>query len=243
MDAISPTSESSTSAAHRAYLLGAALLVAAVGSLWIDLPVSGFVRPAASGKGPIRVPGDVRRALDVSEGFAHGFGVAVILLSVWVLDRGGRRQVVRIAACAFGAGLLADVGKALVARLRPIAPFEVERVWNTFIGWLPVFRPEAFADYERYHIRSFPSGHSATAVALALALAWRYPRGWWLFAILAVLSMAQRVVSGAHYPSDTLAAAAIACLFCGVLLDPRLLGRVFDLLEWPRADSCDLEKD
>jgi membrane-associated phospholipid phosphatase len=200
------------------------------------------VRPAASGKGPIRVPGDVRRALDVSEGFAHGFGVAVILLSVWVLDRGGRRQVVRIAACAFGAGLLADVGKALVARLRPIAPFEVERVWNTFIGWLPVFRPEAFADYERYHIRSFPSGHSATAVALALALAWRYPRGWWLFAILAVLSMAQRVVSGAHYPSDTLAAAAIACLFCGVLLDPRLLGRVFDLLEWPRAESSGGEK-
>jgi hypothetical protein len=242
MDAISPTSESSTSAAHRAYLLGAALLVAAVGALWIDVPVSGFVRPAASGTGAIRVPGEVRRALDVSEGFAHGFGVAVILLSVWVLDRGGRRQVVRIAACAFGAGLLADVGKALVARLRPIAPFEVERVWNTFIGWLPVFRPEAFADYERYHIRSFPSGHSATAVALALALAWRYPRGWWLFAILAVLSMAQRVVSGAHYPSDTLAAAAIACLFCGVLLDPRLLGRVFDLLEWPRAESSGGEK-
>ncbi len=235
MGAIQPTNGPSTSAADHAYVLGAVLLAATVGVIFVDLPVSGFVRPAALADGKDHIPGDVRRALNVSEAFAHGFGVAMILLSVWVLDRSSRRHVVRIAACAFGAGLLADVGKALVARLRPTAPVEVERVWDTFIGWLPALRPEQFADYERYFIRSFPSGHSATAVALALALAWRYPRGWWLFAILAVLSMAQRVVSGAHYPSDTLAAAGIACLFCGVLLDPRLLGRVFDFLERPRA--------
>lgn len=49
---------------------------------------------------------------------------------------------------------------------------------------------------------SFPSGHSATAAALAVALACLVPKWRWVFASLAVWLGGSRVVVGAHYPSD-----------------------------------------
>jgi undecaprenyl-diphosphatase len=57
---------------------------------------------------------------------------------------------------------------------------------------------------------SFPSGHSNTAVAVALAIgllwpAWRRP-----LLVVAAIVAASRVVIGAHYLSDTLAGAAVA---------------------------------
>ena len=79
-------------------------------------------------------------------------------------------------------------------------------------------RPRFFAEWGAFHfdgpswragLDSFPSGHAtsvfAAAVALSLILpAWRAP----LFA-LAVLVCVARVLAGAHYPSDTLAGAAL----------------------------------
>jgi membrane-associated phospholipid phosphatase len=61
-------------------------------------------------------------------------------------------------------------------------------------------------------VRSFPSGHSATAVALAIALSWIYPRGRWVFAVLAFMACLQRLVSGAHFLSDIMAGSDIAVL-------------------------------
>ena len=58
-----------------------------------------------------------------------------------------------------------------------------------------------------------------TAAGLAAALAWKYPRGRWLFATLAMLGVMQRVATLAHYPSDALLGAALgvagAALFLG----------------------------
>ena len=58
-------------------------------------------------------------------------------------------------------------------------------------------------------VLSFPSGHSVTAFASATALAFMAPRlGKWLL-VLAVLIALSRVVTGAHYPSDVMAGAAL----------------------------------
>jgi undecaprenyl-diphosphatase len=59
---------------------------------------------------------------------------------------------------------------------------------------------------------SFPSGHSNTAFAIALALAALWP-GWRRpLLVAAAIVAASRVVIGAHYLSDTLAGAALAVL-------------------------------
>ena len=61
----------------------------------------------------------------------------------------------------------------------------------------------------------------APELGLAAALAWRYPRGAPLFIFLAAATALQRVVSSAHYPSDTTFGAAVglvaaaACLGAG----------------------------
>jgi membrane-associated phospholipid phosphatase len=55
----------------------------------------------------------------------------------------------------------------------------------------------------------FPSGHAALAFATAAALGMLWPRGRWLFYVLAMFVAAERVAENAHWLSDTVAAAAI----------------------------------
>ena len=57
----------------------------------------------------------------------------------------------------------------------------------------------------------FPSAHAATAVGLAIALGVLYPRGRWLFIAFAFLAGLQRIEAQAHFASDVLAGAAVAC--------------------------------
>jgi len=56
---------------------------------------------------------------------------------------------------------------------------------------------------------AFPSGHAALAFATAAALAILMPRWRWAFYGIAALTAAERVLEGAHYPSDVVAAAAL----------------------------------
>ncbi|MBM3968035.1 MAG: phosphatase PAP2 family protein, partial [Planctomycetes bacterium] len=61
-------------------------------------------------------------------------------------------------------------------------------------------------------LRSFPSGHTATAVAMAIGLSYVYPRGRVVFFFMALLASFQRLMSGAHYLSDILASVAMSVL-------------------------------
>lgn len=79
--------------------------------------------------------------------------------------------------------------------------------------------------YERYPDRvhpysledspSFPSGHTATAFALATSLSIRYPK-WYVIAPTALWACSvgiSRMNEGVHYPSDVLAGAALGAGF------------------------------
>jgi membrane-associated phospholipid phosphatase len=156
--------------------------------------------------------------------FGHGIGVLVILLLLFHLDPGRRPMLPRVAAMSWGAGMAANMIKMTVARTRP-HNFDFEGgVVDTFGGWLPFLSGGSGG-------QSFPSAHTATAVGLAFALAWLYPRGRGVFAGLAVLVACQRVEGGAHYPSDTLCGAAVGWLVAVVCLKSAPVAGGFDRLE------------
>lgn len=180
-----------------------------------------------------RIPGDLRGFLNLCEVFAHGLGVAMIGLAVIAIDPASRRWVPRILLCAYLGGILAVSIKLLVARTRPEYFAGGETFADTFIRWLPGFSSPTKE-------QSFPSGHAATAAALAAALAWRYPQGTWFFALLAMLAGMQRLAEGAHYLSDVLIGGGIGLAFAAIWLPDGWLSRGLSPLEslWKNADPA-----
>ncbi len=162
--------------------------------------------------------------IEVCEPFGNGFGVMLLALVVYQLDVAHRRALPRLLACSLGAGIAANGIKLVIARTRPYA-FDFEGgALATFGGWFPFLRGGAA-------VQSFPSGHTATAVGLAAALAWLYPRGRWTFAVLAVLVACQRMHSGSHYLSDVLVGGALGLIFARACLGPGWLATSFDRFE------------
>lgn len=177
-----------------------AFLVTAVLCLPVDLAVARFCRDG-------HYPKVVEDLLNNAEPFGHAAGVAFIVVTVWVLDeRSGRRWAPWLAVTAVAGGMAANLLKLLVGRTRPRHYASLPDSWQeTFRGWLPWLS-------EGTGGQSFPSAHTATAVALAVMLSAAYPRGRWWFATLAILVGLHRVQSGAHYPSDVFAGAAVGWL-------------------------------
>jgi membrane-associated phospholipid phosphatase len=116
--------------------------------------------------------------------------------------------------------------KLFLARSRPYATKldSLDGVLQTFGQWFPWFSMKS-------PWQSFLSGHTATAVGLALGLSWLLPRGKWLFAVLAILVGLQRTASKNHFPSDVLWGAAIGWLIASACLPGGWLSRPFDRLE------------
>jgi len=164
--------------------------------------------------------------LSIAEAFAYGLGVAAILLTILLLDRSRWRRVVRLAAGAFGAGLLANVVKLIVARSRPHSFVFDGHVIDTFIGWFP------FGDGGSA-LQGCPSAHMATATGLAVGLIAVFPqaRWWWIF--LALSAGLQRVAVADHFASDVLWGAAVGTFVAGGLLHGGLLAPGFD--RWERS--------
>ncbi len=177
-----------------------------------------FLDPHTSRLQSFQLPGDFKKAIHLMELFGHGVGV---LLVVWLLALVGQRrwkQVVVAVAVASSAGALL---KMLFVRHRPI-PGSGQEVAGIEIGWLTksnFVATDPAAGLVRDSLHSFPSGHATTAFALATALAILYPRGRWLFYVVAVLVCVQRVFARAHYVSDVIAGATIGFVLCRLLMD------------------------
>lgn len=203
------------------------LAIASAMSLPIDLHVARYVHDMDG-------PGDLERLVRLSEAFAYGGTVAIIVLAAAVLDPRGWRVVSRPAISAYGAGLAGDMLKMLVARTRPTAADLSGSFHETFVTWLPMLADERLAQLELKYgsrLQSFPSAHTATAVGLAIGLSVLYPRGWWLFAMLAVLAGVQRIQSQSHFVSDVLAGAALGCAVGALCSGRSLVGRWLSAIE------------
>jgi membrane-associated phospholipid phosphatase len=164
------------------------------------------------------LPGDFRALVTLSEVFAHGTGATIILVVIWIIAIEHRRKLLRVGLCMAVPGLLASFAKLILGRHRPNSLETLpEHVSETFVGLFPAFTQQATTAGSMFDrtIQSFPSGHSATAVGLAIGLSWLFPRGKWCFVCLAGLAMCQRLDSGAHFLSDTLCSAALASIIAG----------------------------
>jgi membrane-associated phospholipid phosphatase len=202
------------------------LLAAAVGvAFTVDLPVSMTLRHW-NDKASTEYSQTIHAYLgyfDIFEPFGHGIGVVLVLLVLHQLDPARRWAIPRVAACAVAAGAVANLLKLLIERSRPNnVPLDFHgSVWATFGNWLPGFSSQS-------GLQSFASAHTAAAAGLAAALIWLYPQGRLLFTTLVVLVGCQRIVSGAHFPSDVLAGAAAGCFVTTFLL---YVGRLPMLLD------------
>ena len=186
-----------------------ALLVAGFCCLGLDLPITRFFKATDP-------PGDIQRLIDFSEGFGHGLGVALIIFTVGLLAHSWKQPVI-VAIYAFGAGLLSDVAKLLMARHRPYHHNELDGpVAETFIGWLPWLNDIPLEQATS----SLPSAHAATAFGMAIALSRLFPRGQFVFFLVAILCGLQRIECYAHFTSDVVWGAAIAFGLASLLAHP-----------------------
>jgi membrane-associated phospholipid phosphatase len=196
----------------------ALILLAGLAALSVDLPLS-----RAMVEGQSLRP--LHHALNSIEPF--GRPPAVIAVALAMLSCGGVRRGAgfRIVAGGLMPGLIVDILKLCVARVRPryVSDFH-GAVFNTFSGAFPGTGAGS-------EMQSWPSGHTAVAVGFCLALSAVFPKGRWLFRVLAALVALQRIESGAHYLSDTLFAAAIAYAVFAVVFGGGPIGRWFDRVE------------
>lgn len=208
--------------------VGLALLGSA--ALAIDMPVAAWCKAGG-------VPKELLRFLNFSEVFAHSMGAATLLVTALVLDpslafpsvrwpavrwpscqpTAARERMARMIGATACGGLVVDLVKLCVSRGRPRAIDLISHtsVLTTF-GLVPASGRPADA-------HSFPSGHAAVAFGLCAALAWRYPRGRWLFFGFAASAALQRVATSAHFPSDICFGAALGLAGAALFLaDTRL---------------------
>lgn len=180
------------------------------------------------GTSPMR--GDLSKAIELSEVYAHGIGIIVILMLISQLAPRKRWCIPRLATLAFGSGAVAMVVKMFVLRVRPgslnLHVASDDTAWRWSFDW----KLDHVAAFDSA-LRSFPSGHTAMAIGLTLGLCLMFPRGRVMFTLLLGLSMAERLTCYAHFASDVMAGLAIGLLWTYICLSPRFLGALFDHIE------------
>jgi len=149
-------------------------------------------------------PGQGRGIVQTGYWLGHGLVQFWGLTGLWLLGRFTDRPRWKTAGLqalvAFGlSGGLVQLFKHLIGRPRP-------RLW---IDGFTHFGP-SLAD----GLDSFPSGHAATSMAVALVLSYHYPAAAPMFMFGAALVGATRLLGGSHFPLDVLAGIVLG-LACG----------------------------
>lgn len=139
--------------------------------------------------------GDVKRETRWLAQYGQSVCTAVAALLVWRLDTRRTAAPLAIIVAVAAASIFSMLLKRLLSRVRP-----GREQAGKFLG--PSWK---HANYKE----SFPSSHSASAVALSTVLAILYPAGLEIFWALALICAALRYLMDAHWPSDILAGIAL----------------------------------
>ncbi|MFH8377791.1 phosphatase PAP2 family protein [Streptomyces cyaneofuscatus] len=146
----------------------------------------------------LRIPAHASRVLSLAEEAAESsklWCVAAAAMAAGGGRRGRKAAVTGLVALTLAQLVSNGVGKQLVDRSRP--PKE----------WFPHDEAD-----DRPDSSSFPSGHTAAAVAFTAAVTSTWPTAGAVCAVPATMVAIERVQSGAHYPSDVVAGATIGLL-------------------------------
>lgn len=172
--------------------------------------------------------GDIRRIIQLSEIFGHGFGLAVVSYMIWILAPAKRRLFPRLIACSILPGLAVHLIKSVIARRRPgfYYPEFTDSASETWLG----IAPGGFPNHE-YLTQSFPSAHAATAFGLAIAMGWIFPKGRNSFFFFAFLAAIQRVVYGAHWASDVFVGSAVGIFVASAVFNIGKVDQMFAKFE------------
>ena len=178
----------------------ALLLLLGVATMPLDRTLTDFLRP-----GPL--PGEFDSLVHKAEVFGHGYGILGIAFTIYLVNPHLRAQLARLLSGALLAGLASDVVKLLVYRVRP-SHLEAGAQEAGQLS-LKLFSVDNWQGMFESAYQSFPSAHTATAVAFAIGLGRMYPSAAKWFLALSALVAASRIVGMSHFLSDTIIGAAV----------------------------------
>jgi membrane-associated phospholipid phosphatase len=140
--------------------------------------------------------GDVKRETRLLAQYGQMICTFVTALLVWQIDRDrGLRICEALWTAVLGVTALATVVKRLLGRARPRSEHA-----GKFLG--PSWKHGNYRE-------SFPSSHSASAMAYSVVMASAYPRAAVTFYALGLICSVLRYVMDAHWPSDVLGGIAL----------------------------------
>lgn len=139
--------------------------------------------------------GDVKRETRWLAQYGQAVCTFFVVLLIWQMDMPHRSAIVPIVIAVGGTSIIATAIKRLLSRVRPGRPNA-----GKFLG--PHWGHANFRE-------SFPSSHSACAVALSFMLVRIHPNAAFTFWLLAICCAGLRYVLDAHWPSDVLGGVAL----------------------------------
>ena len=139
--------------------------------------------------------GDIKRESQWLAQYGQLVCTVIAVVLVWKLDPSRHNAMLAVIAASVGASVVCFIIKRITGRVRP----NRENA-GKFLG--PTWKHENARE-------SFPSSHSASAMALSSSLAILYPHAAGLFWGLGITCALLRYLQDAHWPSDVLIGTAI----------------------------------